>query len=486
MDNINALILFVSLILLFCIAFSRFLTKAGIPVLVFFIFAGMIMGSDGVGGIYFDNAVVASTIGNFAICYILFAGGMATSWKSAKEVLAPGVLLSTVGVLITAVFVAVAAYFLVGLTWLQGLLLGAVVSCTDAASVFSILRSNNLNLKAPLAPLLELESGSNDPTAYMLTIAIISLMTAPDSGFLSFVMMFVVQFSVGGVLGFAFGFAGAWVTNRIKLNSDGLYPVVAATIAALIYSAVQIMHGNGFLGIYVAGMVMGNVKLAHKVSLVRFFDGFSWLMQILVFVTLGLLVFPSQLPSVWLPAITISVMLMFVIRPAAVFLTLLPFKYPRNARLLISWVGLRGASSIVFASYALSNSLPNADVIFNMVFFISLTSVILQGSLLAPVASLLDQLDREDKTLVSRGFTDYEEELQGTLYELRAVKGSPAVGMAVQEMKFPESVRIMLISRGSGTLTPTGKTRIKEGDMLMVTAENTGVLLALKERLGLA
>ena len=242
MDNINALILFVSLILLFCIAFSRFLTKAGIPVLVFFILAGMIMGSDGIGGIYFDNAAVASTIGNFAICYILFAGGMATSWKSAREVLVPGVLLSTVGVIITAVLVGVAAYLLVGLTWLQGLLLGAVVSCTDAASVFSILRSNNLNLKAPLAPLLELESSSNDPTAYMLTIAIIGLMTAPDSSFFSFVTLFVMQFVIGGVLGLAFGFAGAWVMNRIRLNSDGLYPVVAATLAALIYSAVQVMQ----------------------------------------------------------------------------------------------------------------------------------------------------------------------------------------------------------------------------------------------------
>lgn len=486
MDNVNALILFVSLILLFCIAFSRFLTKAGIPVLVFFIFAGMLMGSDGVGGIYFDNASAASSIGNFAICYILFAGGMATSWKSAKEVLAPGVLLATAGVLITAVLVAVAAHFLVGLTWLQGLLLGSVVSCTDAASVFSILRSNNLNLKAPLAPLLELESSSNDPTAYMLTIAIISLMTVPDRGFFSFVMMFVMQFAIGGALGLAFGYAGACVTNHIKVNSDGLYPVVAATLAALIYSAVQILQGNGFLGIYIAGMVMGNVKLVHKVSLVRFFDGFSWLMQILVFVTLGLLVFPSQLPSVWLPALTMSAMLMFFIRPAAVFITLFPFKYPKKAQLLVSWVGLRGASSIVFATYALTNNLPNADVIFNMVFFISLTSVILQGSLLAPVASLLDQLDRDDKTLVSRGFTDYEEEMQGTLYELCAGEGAFAVGQTVQEMKFPESVRIMLIRRGGGTITPTGKTQIKEGDMLMVTTENTDALLALKGRLGLS
>ena len=485
MENANVLIVFVSAILLFCIAFSRLITKAGIPVLVFFIFAGMIMGSEGAGGIYFDNASAASSIGNFALCYIIFAGGMATSWKSAREVLLPGALLSTAGVMITAILVGVAAHFLLGLTLMQGLLLGSVVSCTDAASVFSILRSNNMNLKAPLAPLLELESSSNDPAAYMLTITIISLMKSDGGGFFGYALMFVMQLAVGAGLGFAFGFAGALLINRIRLNSDGLYPVVAATIASFVFAAVQLMRGNGLLGVYIAAMVMGNVKLVHKTSLVRFFDGFSWLMQILVFVTLGLLVFPSQLRAVWLPALVMSAALMFLIRPAAVFITLSGFKYPLKAKLFVSWVGLRGASSIVFATYALTEGIQNADTSFNMVFFISLTSVIIQGSMLTPVASMLGQLDKEDKTLVSRSFTDYEEDIQGTLYELRAVRGSKAVGMAVSDMKFPESVRIMLIKRGESTIAPTGKTLIKEGDTLMVTTGKTEALLALKERLAL-
>ena len=353
---------------------------------------------------------------------------MATSWKSAREVLLPGALLSTAGVMITAILVGVAAHFLLGLTLMQGLLLGSVVSCTDAASVFSILRSNNMNLKAPLAPLLELESSSNDPAAYMLTITIISLMKSDGGGFFGYALMFVMQLAVGAGLGFAFGFAGALLINRIRLNSDGLYPVVAATIASFVFAAVQLMRGNGLLGVYIAAMVMGNVKLVHKTSLVRFFDGFSWLMQILVFVTLGLLVFPSQLRAVWLPALVMSAALMFLIRPAAVFITLSGFKYPLKAKLFVSWVGLRGASSIVFATYALTEGIQNADTIFNMVFFISLTSVIIQGSMLTPVASMLGQLDKEDKTLVSRSFTDYEEDIQGTLYELRAVRGSKAVG----------------------------------------------------------
>ena len=471
--------------MLFCIAFSRFISRAGIPMLVFFIFAGMLMGSEGIGGVYFDDAAAASTIGNFALCYIIFAGGMATSWRSAKEVLLPGVLLSTAGVLLTALLVAAAARLLLGMTFLHGMLLGSVVSCTDAASVFSILRSNNMNLRPPLAPLLELESSSNDPAAYMLTVMMISLIKS-ESGPAGFAVTFVLQMGAGAALGAAFGFAGAWIINRIRLNSDGLYPVVAAAMAALVFSAVQLLHGNGLLGVYIAAMVMGNVKLVRKTSLVRFFDGFSWLMQILVFVTLGLLVFPSHLRAVWLQALAVSAVLMFLIRPAVVFLTLQRFRYPAKAKLFVSWVGLRGASSIVFATYALREGISDADVMFDTVFFISLSSVIIQGSLLKPAAYLLGQIEDVDKTLVSRSFTDYEEDIEGKLYELRAAKDSRAVGMTVSDMKFPDSVRIMIIKRGESTIAPTGQTQIAEDDVLMVTAADTDVLLSLKERFGLA
>ncbi|MEG1913179.1 MAG: cation:proton antiporter, partial [Cloacibacillus sp.] len=247
MVTADNMILFVSAILLFCIVFSRVLTKIGIPVLVFFIFAGMFLGSDGVGGVYFDGAKLAGNIGNIAICYILFAGGMATRWGSIKDVLVPGTLLATVGVVITAVLVGVAAHFLVGFTLLEGLLLGSVVSCTDAASVFSILRSNGLNLKGNLAPLLELESSANDPAAYMMTIATLALLLSPEKGFFSLAKMLLLQGAVGLTAGYILGRAGAEIMSRVRLSSDGLYPVVAVVIAAFIYSAVQIMHGNGFL-----------------------------------------------------------------------------------------------------------------------------------------------------------------------------------------------------------------------------------------------
>ncbi|MDO5115034.1 MAG: potassium/proton antiporter [Synergistaceae bacterium] len=486
MESATHLVLFVSVLLLFCIAFSRFLSKVGIPVLVFFILAGMLMGSDGVGGIYFDDAAAASVIGNFAICYILFAGGMATKWKSVRPVLLPGALLATVGVLMTALFVGVLAHFLVGLPWLQGLLLGSVVSCTDAASVFSILRSKNMNLKGDLAPLLELESSSNDPTAYMLTISVVSLMQTPESGMLRFAEIFLLQFAIGALLGYLFGHIGARLMNRMTLNSDGMYPVVAVTLAALIYTAIQTLHGNGFLGIYIAGVVMGNVKLVQKGVLVRFFDGLSWLMQILVFVTLGLLVFPSQLPSVWLPAMAVSLLLMFVIRPAAVFLTLHPFNYSTKAKLLVSWVGFRGASSIVFATYALTYDLPQGNVIFNMVFFISLTSVILQGSMLAPLAAMLNQLDNDASAPVARSITDFDDEMQGNFYELTAGDGSKAVGLTVRDLNFPGGVRIVLIRRGEAMLTPGGETKVEAGDVFMVSCDDPLKLPEIKERLSLA
>lgn len=340
--------LLISALLLFCIAFSRFLTRFGIPTLVFFILAGMLLGSDGIGGIFFDGAEAASGIGNIAVCYILFAGGLATSWNSVKPVLAPGVLLATVGVMATAALVAVSACFLLGFTMLEGLLLGSVVSCTDAASVFSILRSNNMNLKGTLAPLLELESSSNDPSAYMLTIMVIGLMTLPGDTFIDFVIMLVIQFTVGGALGFLAGWLGVKIVNGLKLDSEGLYPVVMAALTAMIFSLTQMVHGNGLLAVYIAGMTMGNSRLTHKASLVRFFDGLSWLMQILVFVTLGLLVFPSQLPSILVPGLIMAFVLMFVIRPLAVFPILHFYDYSFKGKLLISWVGFRGASSICF------------------------------------------------------------------------------------------------------------------------------------------
>lgn len=330
-------ILFFSSILLFCIIFSRFLARVGIPILVFFIFAGMFIGSEGVGGVYFDEAEIAGTIGNIAICYILFAGGMATRWDSIKEILTPGVLLATLGVVITAILVGAAAHFLTGLTLLEGLLLGSVVSCTDAASVFSILRSNGLNLKGTLAPLLELESSANDPAAYMMTVAVLSLMLPPEKNFSYLVKMFVLQGSIGLTLGYVLGRMGSELMKRVRLGSEGLYPVVAVIIAAFIYSLVQITGGNGFLGIYTAGIVMGNRPMKEKRGTIRFFDGFSWIMQITAFLTLGLLVFPSQLPSVMVPALIISAALIFVVRPLAVFPILHFFDYSFKGKLLVSW-----------------------------------------------------------------------------------------------------------------------------------------------------
>ena len=487
MITADNMIFWVSGILLLCFIFSRFMTKVGVPVLVFFIFAGMMLGSDGIGGVYFDEAKTAMNIGNIAICFILFAGGLATRWSSVKPALAPGVLLATVGVVITAALVGAAAHFLLGFTPLEGLLLGSVLSCTDAASVFSILRSNGLNLKGDLAPLLELESSANDPAAYLMTISVLALMTAPTYSAASLVKMLAVQTAAGIAGGCLLGYAASELMNRIRLGSEGLYPVAALLAAAFIYSSIQLVNGNGFLGVYIAGIIMGNRYLKHKRETVRFFDGFSWLMQIAVFLTLGLLVFPSQLPGVMVPALIISAVLMLAVRPAAVFAIVSFFRYSFKEKLLVSWVGFRGASSIVFALYGLTGNVPAGNVIFNMIFFTSMTSVIIQGSLLRPLAKWLDVLDTGDRSLVARTFTDYADEMSGALYKMQVSAGSPAAGKMIKELEFPDSARILVVQRdGSGTITPCGSTLIMENDTLMITADSPETLLPVKSRLRLS
>lgn len=487
MITADNMIFWVSGILLLCFIFSRYLTKIGVPVLVFFIFAGMMLGSDGIGGVYFDEAKAAVNIGNIAICFILFAGGLATRWDTVKPALAPGILLATVGVVITAVLVGIAAHLLLKFTLLEGLLLGSVVSCTDAASVFSILRSNGLNLKGKLAPLLELESSANDPAAYMMTVSVLALMLSPTHSAFGLVKMLVVQTTVGLAGGLLLGYAGSELMNRIRLGSDGLYPVAALLAAAFIYSGIQLLNGNGFLGVYTAGIIMGNRYMKHKRATVRFFDGFSWLMQIAVFLTLGLLVFPSQLPGVMVPALIISAVLMFIVRPLAVFPILSFFRYTFKEKLLVSWVGFRGASSIVFALYGLTDKVPAGNTIFNIIFFTSLTSVIIQGSLLRPLARYLNVLDDEDRSLVARTFTDYADEINGALYRMQVSSGSAAAGRTIKELGFPDDARIIVIQReGAGTVMPCGSTKLQEKDILMVTAESAETLLPIKARLGLS
>ena len=467
MENANVLIVFVSAILLFCIAFSRLITKAGIPVLVFFIFAGMIMGSEGAGGIYFDNASAASSIGNFALCYIIFAGGMATSWKSAREVLLPGALLSTAGVMITAILVGVAAHFLLGLTLMQGLLLGSVVSCTDAASVFSILRSKKLGLKFHTDSLLEVESGSNDPCAYMLTAVVLSLMEGGTSGG-QIVRMILAQIAYGLLCGVGIAFAALWMLQRFKFSTDGFDAVFVLAVAVLSYALPSLIGGNGYLSAYLVGIILGNNPIKNKTSLVSFFDGVTGLMQIVIFFLLGLLSYPSRMHPFLLPALAIALFLSFAARPLAVFLLLTPLRCPIRQQLLVSWAGLRGASSIVFAIMATVGSAYTEEDLFHIVFCIVLLSVAFSGTLIPAVARLLRMIDNSGN--VMKTFNDYSEETEVQLVQVEIDGDHPWLDRPVQELELPHDMLLVVLARGGEILIPNGQTVLRLGDTAVLSA----------------
>lgn len=457
-----------SLILLVCVTSSKLLYRFGVPALLIFLVLGMFFGSDGPGGIYFDNFDLARQLCSFGLVFIMFYGGLGTNWKMAKPVAVPSILLSTVGVVVTAVLTGLFCHFVLGTTLLEGLLVGSVVGSTDAASVFSILRSRKLNLKGGLASMLEVESGSNDPIAYMMTMVILSLMSAGGGN--SIVLMVVCQLVFGLGLGFGLAKLAVWILRRVKFEIESYYLIFVAAVAILGYSLCEFIGGNGYLCVYIVGIVVGNSKIVHKRSLVHFFDGISWLMQIMLFFTLGLLSFPSHLPSVLLPGILVSLFLILVARPAAVFGILCWFKRPVKQQLFVSWVGLRGAASIVFAIFAVTNVSGMENDLFHMVFFVALFSVAVQGTLIPFFAKKLDLV--EESSPVLKTFTDYQEETGAVLKEYLIESDSVWANKAIVEADIPEEILVVMIKRGDEVVVPKGSTVILPGDRLVLSAND--------------
>lgn len=457
-----------SLILLVCVTSSKLLYRFGVPALLIFLVLGMFFGSDGPGGIYFDNFDLARQLCSFGLVFIMFYGGLGTNWKMAKPVAVPSILLSTVGVVVTAVLTGLFCHFVLGTTLLEGLLVGSVVGSTDAASVFSILRSRKLNLKGGLASMLEVESGSNDPIAYMMTMVILSLMSAGGGN--SIVLMVVCQLVFGLGLGFGLAKLAVWILRRVKFEIESYYLIFVAAVAILGYSLCEFIGGNGYLCVYIVGIVVGNSKIVHKRSLVHFFDGISWLMQIMLFFTLGLLSFPSHLPSVLLPGILVSLFLILVARPAAVFGILCWFKRPVKQQLFVSWVGLRGAASIVFAIFAVTNVSGMENDLFHMIFFVALFSVAVQGTLIPFFAKKLDLV--EESSPVLKTFTDYQEETGAVLKEYLIESDSVWANKAIVEADIPEEILVVMIKRGDEVVVPKGSTVILPGDRLVLSAND--------------
>lgn len=446
--------------------------RVGLPTLILFLAVGMLAGSEGIGGIYFDDPKTAQFIGIVSLNFILFSGGLDTNWKSIKPVFWQGISLSTLGVLITATSLGVFIWAVTDFTIYEGLLLGSIVSSTDAAAVFSILRSKNIALKTNIRPTLELESGSNDPMAYFLTIAFLGLVVNQDENIWSIIPVFFTQIVLGALLGFLFGKAGKFVVNRINIDFEGLYPVLVIALMFFAFSATNFLGGNGFLAVYLCAVYLGNQDIIHKKTIMRMFDGLAWLMQIALFLTLGLLVYPSHIPPIFGIGMLISLFLIFVARPVSVFLSLAFFKMKFRRRWYISWVGLRGAVPIVFATYPLLAGIDKADIIFNIVFFISVTSVLIQGTTLSIIAKWLHVAlpqKAKRKTPVDIFLAD---SAKSALEEIHLQHDNPSVGKRIVDLHFPKNAIIAMIKRQGKYITPNGMTVLETGDSLVVLAEN--------------
>jgi cell volume regulation protein A len=458
--------------------------KLGIPVLIFFLGIGMLAGSEGFVGIAFDDPKLAQVLGIVALNFILFSGGMETKWESIRPVIWKGVSLSTLGVLLTATSIGLFVHLVTDLSLLEGLLLGSIVSATDAAAVFSILRTRNIGLKGNLRPLLELESGSNDPMAYILTISFTYLIANGDATITQLILKFFREMAIGGLLGLSLGWLMGYTINKVALETEGLYPVLIMAMIFFTFAITDLAGGNGFLAVYLSALVLGNTNFLHKKSIIRFYDGQAWLMQIVMFLTLGLLVFPSRITPIAGTGILIALALIFVARPIGVFVSLSFFKMRIREKLFVSWVGLRGAVPMVFATYPLIAGIAKADLIFHLVFFISASSVLLQGYTLPLVAKWLKVTVPQK----AKKITEYDMEVYDTvkseLVEIILPGNSPAVGRPIVKLKIARSALIVLLVRDGKYIQPNGSTILEENDKLLLLANNKSTLHEIYQVLG--
>lgn len=461
-----------SILLFLSILSTKASFKLGIPVLVTFIVVGMLAGSDGIGGIYYNNPKISQIIGIIALNFILFSGGLETRWENVKPAVWKGISLSTLGVVLTMIITAVCLKYITPLSYVECFLLGAIVSSTDATAVFSILRTKKLGLKGNLQSLLEFESGSNDPMAYFLTISIISLITHPSDSFWYMIPSFFIKMSIGAIVGLIMGKIMVYTINKINVEQEGLYPVLLLSLIFFTFSISDYVGGNGFLSVYLSAMILGNNNFLHKRKIIKHYDGQAWLMQIVMFLTLGLLVFPKQLVSHISTGMILSVFIIIISRPIAVFISLSFFKMKLREKLFISWVGLRGAVPIIFATYPIIAGIPNSNYIFNLVFFVALTSILIQGTTLPLVAKLLHvalpkNVKKNDLSLT------LSEKPQNQLYKIRISKENTFIGKSVVSIHFPNDARIVLINRDETFFAPEGYTILKENDVLMISCSNS-------------
>lgn len=474
------LLLLLSIVIITALFVSQAGYKFGVPSLLLFLAVGMAFGQDGVG-IRFDNFDIAQSVGNIALTVILLTGGMETEYRSIKPVLRQGVALSTLGVTLTVAFTG-------GFIWLLSIkmpqalpfgvlgcfLLAAAMSSTDSASVFSILRGSRLKLKDGLGPVLELESGSNDPVAYVLTITLVQIITvgnAPKTPTVALTLLF--QIVIGAGLGIGMGYLGRWMVKRIRLTSSSLYAILVLCIGFLTNAVAADLKGNGLLALYIAAIIIGNDKrLPFKKDVLKFLDGITWLAQILMFLLLGLLVNPTELPKVALPAILIAVFMSLVARPLSVFLLMAPFKRMNwRGKAFVSWVGLKGAAPILFSIYPVVASVPEAKEMFNIVFFITLLSLLFQGTTIPFVAKLLKVGEKAEREVDTMGIEMPDE--MGTLTNHIVTKKDLQNGSLLKDLNMPIGKRVIMIKRGDDYVMPEGNALLREGDQMLIIVSDT-------------
>ncbi|KIL45525.1 potassium/proton antiporter [Jeotgalibacillus campisalis] len=466
--GIDSFVLLGGLLLICGVIVAKFSNKLGLPSLVLFILVGMIIGSDGLGIVYFDNMNTAQLIGIMALIIILFEGGMQTKWATVRSVALPSLSLATFGVLLTSGIVGYIAYLLFDVTLLEGLLFGAIVGSTDAAAVFAVLKERNI--KAKMGATLEAESGTNDPMAVFLTLAFIELILIDGSTIWGLIPSFFWQMGLGLAFGLILGKIASVSINRIKLDSSGLYPIFSLAFALLSYSVTQVAGGSGFLAVYVAALVIGNSELTYRYSIFQFNEGFAWMSQILMFIILGLLVFPAQVftMNIILNGLLLSVVLIFVARPIAVYLSTIGMNYSNKEKLFLSWAGLRGAVPIVLATFPVVAGIEKGQLFFNVVFFIVLTSTLLQGSTISYVAKKLKLTGPKKDTphhsieLISIGKANAE------MVQFQTNQDSAFVGKKLHELDLPNEVTISAMVRDEELITPYGETEVLAGDFLYI------------------
>lgn len=462
MENI---LIISAVICVLAIVGSKLTGKIGVSSLLIFLVLGMIFGVDGIFGISFDNYYVTEKISTIGLIFIMFYGGFGTNWKTAKPVIVPSTVLATLGVAFTALLTGILAAFILKCNLLEGLLLGAVVASTDAASVFAILRQKKLNLSGGLAPLLEIESGSNDPFAYMITTVLLGILSASVGE--PVLLSVFKQVAFGLLFGVLIGKAATYIMQKINLLENQYHYLFMLAAMLLSYGLPQAVGGNGFLSVYITGILMGNSYLPGKVELVHFFDGVTEAMQLLLFFLLGLLATPSHIVPILLPAFLIAVGLSFIVRPIVVFTLLIPFKFSFKQKLFLSQAGLRGAASIVFAIYTVISQVATGNDLFHIVFCIACFSVGIQGTLLPWFAKKLSLID--DMEDVGKTFNDYQNDTDMNLIEIRISEESEWHGKTLAEISMPPGMLAVMVKRKKGTFIPNGDTKIEKGDIVIVS-----------------